>query len=599
MRRLDGFGKGPVAAWTLVAACALSACGNDGPSEVETSPSGGAAGSGVREAPAPRTDFGSAPSIDPTPGIGATVPSTAGPDPAALSKELEPLPRPQLAGLEPDEQRTLTREIVRISGTIGSPSRTRFERARAWGELGMTLHGLGLTADALPCYRNARRLEEHDARWPYLEAHIALEEGRNPEALALLRTTTEHRGNYAPAYILAGELLAGVGRERDAQQLFRKASEVDPGAARAYYGLGRIALAGGRHHDARTYLDRAVELAPGATSVHRLLAQATRALGDTAAADRHAAKSGNAEPRLDDPYMAEVRDLGSGALRYEQRGMELVRAGRFPEAAEAFDDAADSDPGDPDPKFFAAMARLQHGDLDGAERDLRRALERDGTDRRSANALATILEHRGDDAGAIRVYRSSLEVDPDNASAHAGLAACRMRAGDTRGALEHYERAIELRPTHAPARMGRFYARVLLDRFREARAGLAQDLERLPDQPAFAHALARLMASAPDDTVRDGERALHIADELRKHVPSPEVGETLAMAYAELGKFDVATGIQDDVLEVARRTGDDAAVRRMEANLAEYRASRPCREPWPDGDPVFSPARPPLPRPIS
>jgi hypothetical protein len=35
-----------------------------------------------------------------------------------------------------------------------------------------------------------------------------------------------------------------------------------------------------------------------------------------------------------------------------------------------------------------------------------------------------------------------------------------------------------------------------------------------PEQPVFAHALARLLAAAPDDRVRDGRRALELAEEL-------------------------------------------------------------------------------------
>ena len=39
-------------------------------------------------------------------------------------------------------------------------------------------------------------------------------------------------------------------------------------------------------------------------------------------------------------------------------------------------------------------------------------------------------------------------------------------------------------------------------------------MERHPDQPDVAHMLARLLAAAPDDRVRDGRRAMEIVQDL-------------------------------------------------------------------------------------
>ena len=47
-------------------------------------------------------------------------------------------------------------------------------------------------------------------------------------------------------------------------------------------------------------------------------------------------------------------------------------------------------------------------------------------------------------------------------------------------------------------------ALVRLRRFQEARDRLADGVKTYPDQPGFAHALARLLAAAPDARVRDG-----------------------------------------------------------------------------------------------
>lgn len=70
------------------------------------------------------------------------------------------------------------------------------------------------------------------------------------------------------------------------------------------------------------------------------------------------------------------------------------------------------------------------------------------------------------------------------------------------------------------------------------------------------------------------------------------MGETLAMAYAEVGNFSQAASIQRGVLESASRAGLSADVRRMTANLRLYERGQACRTPWQANESVFSPGPP-------
>ena len=72
------------------------------------------------------------------------------------------------------------------------------------------------------------------------------------------------------------------------------------------------------------------------------------------------------------------------------------------------------------------------------------------------------------------------------------------------------------------------------------------------------------------------------------------MGETLAMAYAEIGRFDLAVRVQQGVLDAVRQMGAASEIARVERNLALYQRRQPCRTPWPDDDPAFSPAPPEL-----
>ena len=123
-----------------------------------------------------------------------------------------------------------------------------------------------------------------------------------------------------------------------------------------------------------------------------------------------------------------------------------------------------------------------------------------------------------------------------------------------------------------------------LGRYREAHDRLAVGVRRHPWEPAFAIALARLLAAAPDETLRDGARALALAQELARNRRTTAVAETMAMAHAELGQFAGAVEWQRLAMSVAAEAGQSAAVRRMSANLARYLAGEPCRIPWQDDE---------------
>jgi tetratricopeptide (TPR) repeat protein len=90
------------------------------------------------------------------------------------------------------------------------------------------------------------------------------------------------------------------------------------------------------------------------------------------------------------------------------------------------------------------------------------------------------------------------------------------------------------------------------------------------------------LATCPDDTLRDGRRALELAQQAQQLPAREELPclAALAAAYAELGIFDRA-------VEFGRRAVEVAPSRlraRHEARLAGYEARQPYRD-WPPQEP--------------
>jgi len=75
-----------------------------------------------------------------------------------------------------------------------------------------------------------------------------------------------------------------------------------------------------------------------------------------------------------------------------------------------------------------------------------------------------------------------------------------------------------------------------------------------------------------------------VRDLLKKEPRTLELGETMAMALAALGRYDEAAAVQRDLLKDARENGLAVAVPRLAKNLARYERGEPCRTPWADDE---------------
>ena len=158
--------------------------------------------------------------------------------------------------------------------------------------------------------------------------------------------------------------------------------------------------------------------------------------------------------------------------------------------------------------------------------------------------------------------------------------------GRPKDALTHYQQVMAANPQNSEAQFGYATTLAQLHRDQDARTQLMAGMKAFPDQLIFPHGLARLLATSPDDHVRDGQRAMTLVQDLVKQGRTLELGETLAMALAELGRYDQAASIQRDVIKSADKAGLTAAAKRLSRNLALYERHQPCRTPW-DADEIL------------
>jgi len=197
--------------------------------------------------------------------------------------------------------------------------------------------------------------------------------------------------------------------------------------------------------------------------------------------------------------------------------------------------------------------------------------------------LATIEAERGRDEVALNHYRAALALDETSLEAHLGLAAALGRQRRFAAAAAEYGRVLTLDAGSQEAHFGRVTSLILGEEYREAVTAIEQSLE-LPTAPlAFKHVLAQLLAACPDPEIRDGQRALILAQEVFQQEQTLDHAETVAMALAEVGRFEEAIDLQGRVVAEADRAGLSDVAARARARLAKYQQGMPVREPWQGG----------------
>ena len=145
------------------------------------------------------------------------------------------------------------------------------------------------------------------------------------------------------------------------------------------------------------------------------------------------------------------------------------------------------------------------------------------------------------------LWRATIEENPDSFLAHDSLGNILLRRGELERALHHYRIAIAIRP----------------------------------DDVAAANNLAWALATAPDERLRDGPRSVELAERAAQATQfgAPMVLDTLAAAYAEVGRFGDAVTMAERAVQAARLMDQDELAETLQDRLALYRLGQPYRDP--------------------
>lgn len=346
---------------------------------------------------------------------------------------------------------------------------------------------------------------------------------------------------------------------RDLEQALAR----DDGLGIAHLLRARIeALPGGDLAAARSAALRAATLVSDDT---RLSAQAALLLGQLAD-----------NPREQAAYFDKgVNLMPSDPTLRRARGLHLLDRGEHRQARDDLQIAVAAFPGDSRCEEGLARACVLGGSAEQAIDVLDKAIARSASTRLLLlRAEAQRLLGRVEAAQEDILRATALEREPDDGASLMRLGDLFMMAGQPREAARRYSLAVEFDGLRWQALARRASAMTEMGDRRSAVADFEQAIVHLGDDPVIANNFAWLLATSPEPELRDGARAVRLADAAcrRSDWQSWQMISTLAAAHAEQGDFAAAERLARQCIE-----STPASRVEVEPQLAMYLERRPWR----------------------
>lgn len=288
-------------------------------------------------------------------------------------------------------------------------------------------------------------------------------------------------------------------------------------------------------------------------------------------------QSENYEDAIDD-YTRAIQLDPKLAPAYVGRGTVFVITGRFEKGIADLTKAVQLNPDDALPYEMRGYARYGSHRLDEAIADYDTALGLETANGRVLKARGQAYFGKHDYAHALADFSKALILRTNDPALLVDRGGAYLATNDLDHALADYDGALRLDPENIAG----LYNRGRIDSQRERYSEAMQDFEKViklkPRAYGAYNLLAWLLATCPDDHLRDGPRAVALATkacELSNWKHFAEV-DTLAAACAETGDFAAAITYQKqaaamDDLSIEFRTN-------VLARLELYQQHQPYRK---------------------
>ena len=268
------------------------------------------------------------------------------------------------------------------------------------------------------------------------------------------------------------------------------------------------------------------------------------------------------------------------ALAHINLGNALAKKGRVDEAIAHYQKALEIQSDSADAHNNLGTAFLRTGQTDDAIAHFQKALELRPNHPNAHYNLGNALLGQGQVEAAMAHLQKTVELRPDDADAHNNLGWCLLQNGQVNRSIGHFQRALAIRPGFAEAHNNLGFVLLRKGQVREATAHYQTALRLQPDNARTLSGLAWALATCPDASVRDGSRAVELAQRANQLSggQDPVIICALAAAYAEGGRFAEAVTAAQRALELANARSNAPLAEMLQSQLKHYQANTPYRD---------------------
>lgn len=274
-----------------------------------------------------------------------------------------------------------------------------------------------------------------------------------------------------------------------------------------------------------------------------------------------------------------IRSNPNDSAAHHDLGLVLLQKGDSQKAAAEFRRALELDPKQADAAYRLANILAQRGEADDALLFYDRALQAQPDLVHALTGAGNILLGRNEIDAAIPYYEKAVKLDSEDPTAQYNLGAAFFRKNELDQAIAHFEKAIAAQPNYPDAEY--FLGNALLQKrqVKQAIAHWERSVRVQPDNAIAANDLAWLLATSPDESLRDGDKAIDLAKRAIATSPDPIFLRTLAAAYAEKGDFARAIETAEKAVKDSGSLGDAAAFKQqMGTDIDSYLTRLPLRD---------------------
>ena len=278
-----------------------------------------------------------------------------------------------------------------------------------------------------------------------------------------------------------------------------------------------------------------------------------------------------------------IEDITTPAVDYRrhlEKGKRLIEKGLLDEAAIELRTSLDMKPDYPDSLVEYGYVLAEKGKLVEAAGYCRKAIEIEPGYWPAHFCLGMIAGQRGNIDEAVGYFQQTVKLNPVYSVAYANLGNAFRFQGKLDEALIHYCKALEIKPNSAETLSDIGLVLVQQGKRSEAVPHFRAALKANPQYVPALHALAVILATSADGTLRDGKEAVRLAEIACRSTNSgdPALLDTLACALAEAGQFDDAARTAGTALDAARKAGDEGLASEIQSHLALFEKAIPYHQ---------------------